>query len=130
MQLAGILYYYYYYFYTKIIPDNEPHATTIFTLSVSKTFFVWYGSDFLGALFFCRVFFIKWQVILLFIFILSLNYYYFIKIKKAKEIIKTKPILFRSKVIPVVFTLFFFLLSTSFIFWMGDYLLYLLDRCK
>lgn len=130
MKLLGILYYYYYYFYTKIIPDDEPHATTIFTLSVSQTFFAWYGFDLLGALFFCRVFFIKWKVILLFIFILSLNYYNFIKLKKAKEIIKVKPILFRSKVIPVVFAIIFFLLSTSFLFWMGDYLLYLLGRCK
>ncbi len=33
--MIKVLYYYYYLFYTKIIRDDEPHATTIFTLSFS-----------------------------------------------------------------------------------------------
>ncbi len=29
----NVFYYYYYLFYTKVLPDNQPHSTVIYTLS-------------------------------------------------------------------------------------------------
>ena len=38
--IMKVLYYYYYLFYSKILPDDEPHATTVFTLSSSEGFLI------------------------------------------------------------------------------------------
>lgn len=45
----SVLYYYYYFFYTKILPDDEPHATVIFTLSFSEALLVNYVIEFFSA---------------------------------------------------------------------------------
>jgi hypothetical protein len=45
-----ILYYYYYLFYTRVIIDNQPNATVLYTLSVTETMFVFSIFNILTAL--------------------------------------------------------------------------------
>jgi hypothetical protein len=35
-----VFYYYYYLFYTKVLTDDEPHATVVFTLSFSESLLI------------------------------------------------------------------------------------------
>jgi len=38
--MINVFYYYYYLFYTKVLPDNQPHLTVIFTLSFSLSILI------------------------------------------------------------------------------------------
>lgn len=53
----NVLYYYYYLFYTKVLPDDEPHATVIFTLSFSESLLLNGLLDIFSAIFIVK----KWK---------------------------------------------------------------------
>lgn len=38
--MISVFYYYYYLFYTKVLPDNQPHSTVVFTLSFSLSLLI------------------------------------------------------------------------------------------
>lgn len=109
--MIKVLYYSYYLFYTKIIPDNEPHATTIFTLSFTESLIA------NGIINICLVFSLntslnKWIMVLLFLLVLVFNYLFFNKNERGKKIVeRDKPLLCNSKVLSVSFAFFIFLLS-------------------
>jgi len=48
-----ILYYYYYLFYTKILPDDQPHLTVIFCLSLMESFILNGLLNIVSILLFC-----------------------------------------------------------------------------
>jgi hypothetical protein len=125
-----VLYYYYYLFYTRIIPDDEPHATTIFTLSISQALLVNYSIDFIAVHLLCRFLLGKWAMITTSLLIIGINYLYYSKNGKGKEIILEKPKFFKSNGISIIMTGLFFSITTSFLFWMADYLMYVIDKCK
>mgnify|MGYP000903560132 CR=1 FL=1 len=109
--MIKVLYYSYYLFYTKIIPDNEPHATTIFTLSFTESLIA------NGIINICLVFPLntslnKWIMVLLFLLVLVFNYLFFNKNERGKKIVeRDKPLLCNSKVLSVSFAFFIFLLG-------------------
>jgi len=109
--MVKVLYYSYYLFYTKIIPDNEPHATTIFTLSFIESLIA------NGIINICLVFSLntslnKWIMVLLFLLVLVFNYLFFNKNERGKKIVeRDKPLLCNSKVLSVSFAFFIFLLG-------------------
>jgi Ca2+/Na+ antiporter len=109
--MIKVLYYSYYLFYTKIIPDNEPHATTIFTLSFTESLIA------NGIINICLVFSLntslnKWIMVLLFLLVLVFNYLFFNKNERGKKIVeRDKPLLCNSKVLSVSFAFFIFLLG-------------------
>lgn len=109
--MIKVLYYSYYLFYTKIIPDNEPHATTIFILSFTESLIA------NGIINICLVFFLntslnKWIMVLLFLLVLVFNYLFFNKNERGKKIVeRDKPLLCNSKVLSVSFAFFIFLLG-------------------
>lgn len=125
-----VFYYYYYLFYTRVLPDDEPHATTIFTLSVSEALFVSYFLDFIWVNLFCKLLLTKWYMIGIFIAVIIFNSILYGKTGKGKRVVTEQPKLFNNEKVSLVITCLFFLVSTSFLFWMADYLLIVIERCR
>jgi len=125
-----VLYYYYYLFYTRVLPDDEPHATVIFTLSFSESLLINYAIDFLAVHLFCKYLLSKWSMIAIFLLIVGINYLVFHRTGKNKEIIERKPTFLGSNRLSIVITLLFFLATTSFLFWVADYLMYVIEQCR
>jgi hypothetical protein len=126
----NVFYYYYYLFYTRVLPDDEPHATVIFTLSFSESLLVNYFIDFACAHLFCKFLLGKWPMIAIFLLIVAVNYLIYFKTGRNKKVIENKPKFFNSNRASIILTGIFFLVTTSFLFWMGDYLVYVINRCK
>ena len=102
------IYYYYYLFYTKKIKDNEPYATTVFALSMSEGFIVNFVLNVLIIHSYCLAL-NKWIMIMIQLLIIILNYLYFNKSKRAKKIIKEKPMFFSNHKLSIVLTSLFFI---------------------
>lgn len=126
----NVLYYYYYLFYTRVLPDNEPHATVIFTLSFSESLLVNYMIDFAGVHLFCKFLLGKWSMISIFVLIIVINYLIYHRTGKNKEIVEKKPKFLNSNKASTIITGTFFLITTSFLFWMTDYLMNVIDQCR
>ncbi|SFA59647.1 hypothetical protein SAMN04488511_12313 [Pedobacter suwonensis] len=122
-----ILYYYYYLFYTKILPDDQPHSTVVFCLSLMESFIINGLLNIVSILLFCYNI-SKWPMIGILIAIIIANYQIYYKSKRMELIIDEKPKLFNSNVASVVFSLFFFLLSLLMIVTAPFYSKYLLER--
>lgn len=105
-----ILYYYYFLFYTKILPDDQPHATTIFTLSVSESFLIIGVLQLLFAYLFC-VILNKWQMMGIALLIIGVNYFSYWTSGKAKKIIKTKPKILNNNILSVFYVVCFFVIT-------------------
>jgi hypothetical protein len=123
----NLLYYYYFLFYTKVLPDNEPHATTVFTLSLSEAFLINGVIQILIAHLFCMSFG-KWQMITIFLLIIGVNYLLFSKSGKAKEIVKLKPKIFNSNKLSIFIVVLFFVITASFLFWEPIYVKQILEE--
>jgi hypothetical protein len=123
-----ILFYYYYLFYTRILPDDQPYATTVFTLSMSESFVVTSLIDFFFAYFYC-ILIGKWVMIGITLLIIIINYFYFYRSGKMKEIVKAKPKFYNNHFISVIMTILFFIISCSFMFWGPIYVKNILDGC-
>lgn len=122
------IYYYYYLFYSKKLNEDSPHRTTLLSLSACEGFFI----SGMIQLFFARFYCIsigKWVMLSICILIILLNYLYFDKSGLAKEIIKIKPLLFKSPKISIVTTILFFIISVSIIFWGPICVKELLNNC-
>jgi len=110
------IYYYYFLFYTEIIPDDQPHETTIFVLSFQEGFLFGVILDVLSMIFFrYDLIFILFACV--FIFIWSINYFYFYRSGRCKQIVKDKPKIFGSHEISKIITIIFFAVTTSSLFW-------------
>jgi uncharacterized membrane protein len=122
-----ILYYYYYLFYTKILPDDQPHSTVVFCLSLMESFIINGLLNIVSILLFCYNI-SKWSMIGILIAIIIANCQIYYKSKRMERIIDEKLKLFNSKIASVVFSLFFFLFSLLMIVTAPFYSKYLLER--
>jgi len=125
----NILYYYYFLFYTKIIPDDEPHATTIFTFSLSESFLITGILEIISVHLYC-VPFDKWIKITISLFIMLLNYFLYSIRGKGKEIVIAKPIIFKSKSLSIFAVALFFTFTAAFFIWEPNYIMQMLEHCK
>lgn len=104
--MIEVLYYYYYLFYKNIWKDNDPHLTTILSLSFLISLIVNGIVDITVAL----IFSVFWDVYLrigILLVIIILMHYYFRK-ERVKDILKRKPIIYNqsvSKIMSIVFLL-------------------------
>lgn len=126
----NVLYYYYYKFYTRILPDDEPHAAVTFTLSFSESLVVNYLIDFAAAHLLCKFLLGKWSMLLIFVMIMVINYFIYHRTGKNKQVVESKPSFFNSRIASIIFTAMFFLTTTSLLFWMADYLMAVIDGCR
>lgn len=124
-----VLYYYYFLFYTHVLPDDEPHATVVFTLSFSESLVVNGLFNIVIAKVFCLQMEL-WPMLITFIIVLGINYLVYSRNKRGSEIVKNKPQFFSSKSVSVLVTATWFLVSLSFMFVTPFYIKEILDRCR
>lgn len=123
------LYYYYYLFYTKILTDDEPHATVIFTLSFSESLVINGIIDIVLVKFFC-VDVELWIQILILVIIIFLNYFNYSYLKKSEAIVNEKPKYFGSHLFSILVTMIFFVSSSSLMFWGPIYTKSIFNECR
>lgn len=122
----SILYYYYYLFYTKILPDDQPHSTVVFCLSLMESFIINGFLNIASILLFCYNI-SKWPMIGILVVIVIINYLYYYRSKKMERIVVEKPKLFNSNTASVVLSVVFFLFSLLMIITAPFYSNYLLE---
>lgn len=125
--MINIFYYYYYLFYTKVLPDSQPHSTVIFTLSFSLSLLV-NGLLSLIAAYAVDYNMSKYVMVSIFIIIVIVNYLIFYKSGKGKQLVKEKPKVLNSHKVSLLFTVIFFLITTSCLFWGPILVKILLER--
>ena len=129
MHFLDVLYFNYYSYSIKILKESEPHATTNFMLSFSESLLVNAIIDILSIKWFCYNLG-TWPRVLVFVFILGVNYLVYQRSRKSRAIIAAKPTIFGNRKFSIAFTLVFFLITTSWMFWGPIYGKNLLDNCK
>jgi hypothetical protein len=62
--------------------------------------------------------------------ILGINLIVILPSKRAKKIIESKPKLFKSDIFSLIFTILFFVFTTSILFWLNDAVDYIITNCR
>lgn len=124
-----VFYYYYYLFYTQIIPDVEPHATAVFVLSFIQSLFLIYITELLWVYTNCEFLLEKWSMIAIFLVILGTNFLLFFRSNWGKQVVNTKPSFFDSRALSIATVAVSTIIIVSFLFWMTDYLLSVIQEC-
>lgn len=123
----NIIYYYCYLFYTKVIPDNQPHSTVIFSLSLMESFIINGLISSISIVFFCYDI-SKWMMIGVLIALLLMNYQFYYKSQKMYDIVSAKPKFFNNNLVSVIICIAFFIFSLSTIIMAPFYVKYLLEN--
>lgn len=117
--MMNVFYYYYYLFYTKVLPDNQPHSTVIFTLSFTLSLI----ANCIINVAFAYVLNIslrKWEMIGIFVLITFLMYLVYYRSGKGKRIVKEKPKLFNNNRVSIALTALLFLIGILALFFQAD----------
>ncbi len=128
--MLKVFYYYYYLFYTRIIPDSAPHATTVFVLSFTQSLFLIFITEFLWVHTYCEFLLEKWSMVTILLVLLGSNYLLFSRSDWGRKIVSMKPLFFNSKVLSIVTVAITTMVIVSFLFWMTDYLLGVIENCS
>lgn len=114
-MMINVFYYYYYLFYTKVIPDDQPHSTVIFTLSFSLSLLI---NGLISVIFayVANYNMSNYAMVGIFVAIMVVNYLVFYRIGKGKRLVEEKPKYFNNHQLSIFLTLMFFLITTSFLF--------------
>ena len=127
--MIKVFYYYYYLFYTRIIPDSEPHATTVFVLSFIETLFLIFITDLVWVHINCEFLLGKWSMISIFLIFLGVNYIIFYRSKWGRRLVNNKPSFFNNKGFSIATVAVSTLVILSLLFWMTDYLFTVVENC-
>ena len=130
MKILDVFYYYYFLFYSKVLKDDEPHLLTTMVLSFSESLFVNYSINIIGSYIYCEYLLEKWGMISVIVILNGVNYLFYHRTGRAKKIIKSKPKFFDNYNFSLIVTLIFFLITSSFLFWVADYAKYVISNCK
>ena len=118
--MIKVFYYYYYLFYTKILPDNQPHSTVIFSLSFIFSLIL-NGLINMTLAYMFGVALSRWEMIGVLVLIILLMYLVFYKTGKGKRIVEIeKPKVFNNNGISFVLSLILFLIGILFLFFEAD----------
>jgi len=121
-------YYHLYLFYTRVIPDDEPHATVVFTLGFTEGLFV----NALLKIFLANSFcfgYGKWIGLGIASAIIVFNYFFYIQGGRGKKIIDEKSQSTSLSKLSMLVTALFAILSVSFLFWGSFYVRDILANC-
>ena len=115
MKIFDILYWHYYKFYTRVLPDEQPNATTIFVFSFVISVLVNGIIDYFAIKYFC-IDIGKWVMIGVYCLITYGSYKFFFSSRRYLKIIKERPVLFDNKKLSsiAVYVLTFLILSWLF----------------
>jgi hypothetical protein len=128
--MLNVFYYYYFLFYSKVLVQDEPHFVTVLALSFSETLLIIYTIDVFSAHLLCKFFSVIWYKVVILLILLAINFWYYAKNKNGLKIVKQKPKFLGNNTLSVAATMLFFLATTSFLFWMADYLMVVIENCK
>jgi len=124
-----VIYYHCFVYFSKKIKDTDPHLRTCFALSVAESIIPIGIIDVIALKYYCYKVEI-WMMFSVFVVICAFNCWVYIIRGKGKEVIGNKPLYFNNKRFSVVFTILFFLITFSWLFWGSIYGKYLLDNCR
>lgn len=129
-EFMDVIYFYSFLFYTKIIKDDEPHATTVWVLGFAEGFFASVVLD-IFSIRFCCISLNKWIMISIGAIFVFANYLYFNRSGRSKKIVKAKPMFYSNHRISILLTSIFFIVLISSMFWGPIFSRDLLDKyCK
>ena len=117
--MINVLYYYYYLFYTKVLPDNQPHATVVFTLSFTYSLIINCIVNIILA-YTLAISLGKWEMIGIFVLIIIIMYFAFYKNGKGNRIVQEKPKMLNSNTISLLFTFLIFIFGILALFLQAD----------
>ena len=103
-------------FYKNVLNDDEPHLLTTLALGASEGVFI-NGILEIPFAYYFGMLLNMWLMIGIVVLIIGLNYLYFHRTGRAKEIVKIKPMFFSNHLLSKYLTILFFIITTSFIFW-------------
>jgi hypothetical protein len=128
MKILKVLYYYYFVFYKKW--DDEPHATTLWSLSFMEALLINGVVQMFCNRLFCY-FISTIPSILLFVAIIVVNYFLYIKSGLSRKIINAKPppILY-NVTFTKAFVILFVVACMSCLFWVPILTKSILDNCN
>jgi len=121
-----VFFYYYYRFYRFFDPD--PYLAATLGLTALEGLLVNGILNIALAYFFCydlKAYFMIGVVAI----ILLINTFYFFTSKKAKDIVKLKPMFFKNHKLSILLVLILSLLIISTLFWTGDLTNRIIDHC-
>ena len=124
--MMKVFYYYYYLFYTKILPDNQPHATVVFTLGFTFSLIL-NGIINIVLAYVFAVSLGKWEMIGIFALIIVFLYFAYYKNGKGKRIVVEKPKVFNSNLASILSTAMLFILGILALFLQADITRNILD---
>lgn len=118
MKVVEVFYYYYYLFYTKIIPDDQPNATVIFTISIVQSLWISILIDIISLSVYCY-YVNKWSRLIIALLLIVFNSWFFYKNKNIDEIINSKPNFFGKNKLTIIIVSIVSLIGVSWMFWGG-----------
>lgn len=118
--MMNMFYYYYYLFYTKILPDNQPHSTVVFSLSFIFSLIL-NGLINLTLAYTLGIALSRLEMFGILILIIILMYFSFYKNGRGKKIINEKPMIFNSMKLSILCSFLLFLLGMLFLFFEADF---------
>ncbi len=114
--MLNVFYYYYYLFYTKVLPDDQPHSTVIFTLGFTYSLIINFMLNIFLAFFFDFAL-NEWEMIGVFALILVFLYFTYYKSGVGREIVKKEdPKILSSKSASIFLTLSLFIVAVLSMF--------------
>ena len=127
--MLKVFYYYYYLFYSKVLVQPEPHFVTVLVISFIESIPIMAIMDFVAIKLYCTGVG-KWPMIAVIILFNGINYLYFSRQGKGKEVVKEKPKILGSHTLTVIVTLSISLICLSWLFWGAVLGKQLLEACQ
>ena len=126
--MIKVINYYYFLFYTKILPDNQPHATVIFSLSFILSLML-NGIINISLAYIFGVALNRWEMLGVLAIIILLFYLVYYKTGKGKRIVEIeKPKILNSNGLSLVFSILLFLTGMIFLFFEADFTRVILEN--
>lgn len=118
--MIDVFYYYYYLFYTKVLPDNQPHATVIFVLSFIFSL-ICNGLLNIGLAYVFGIALSRWEMIGVLVVLIIVMYLLYYKTGRGKRIVEIeKPMFLGSNRLSIMLSFVLFLIAMLFLFIEAD----------
>ena len=129
MYFFDAIYYNYYIFYLAIYKERDPSFTAKLALSASESFLVIAIASMISGYFFCHKFGRVESVIIIAV-ILLINFVFVLSHKREKIILKRKPLFFKNGTVTAFIVCFFFIFTSSILFWLNDIVNWIIGNCR
>lgn len=128
MNLLWIFYYYYYLFYTKILREEHPHFTVVFTLSFVESLWINGLMDAIFLTAFCYKL-SKWMMICVALVLMGINYWYYHRKHDANKVLEVNKSRFKRSGLALT-VLLFSIVGVLWMFLGSFYAKHLLEICQ